>query len=359
MKLVSLTLTHDVGEKIREAIESVASHVDECIVIHTCPEHSIGSCSTMRIAEIACSAGGADFRSIEFTWENDFSKARNFALDEAARQKADWAVMIDSDQRIDWNGHFPKDGVHHHPAKNGVSPACWKMRYRGESFAKEQIFKIPSERRYSGVTHEAYPAADCPEWPSSRVWEAAKTPAEMAGKLQRDTTLLLKTLEQEPQNARAWYYLGQSHQSAGHWEAARAAYLKCRTHTAWDEEGGWAAYQGAVCALEDDDVEAALDIALGGMKTHAGMPELPWLAGYCEHKLGHYQQALRWARLATAHAETLAFEKRVGFSYPFACWEGPFNLMEHAYRALGDLTMAKWAADQASVRRAHRLGGAT
>jgi tetratricopeptide (TPR) repeat protein len=52
----------------------------------------------------------------------------------------------------------------------------------------------------------------------------------------RDAQLLEDHLRQHPDNARSWYYLGQSFEHAGHLEEAHEAYKKRVTMEGWAEE---------------------------------------------------------------------------------------------------------------------------
>ena len=335
--LVSLTLAHNVGEKIRGALASVVPYVDQCLVFDTG--------ITDDTLTVARSVARDKLVVVSFPWVDDFSKARNYALHEAARRGATRAVMIDSDQRIDWNGH-PPDSVPEVDA-----PPCWRMRYRGNSFAKEQIFTLPTSRYYSGTTHEAFPAGDCPEWPHSRVWESDKSPEECAIKFERDVRLLSAATQRDPKDARAWYYLGQSLQLLKRWADAQDAFAACVRETAWDEEAGWSSYQSACCALERGNLRHGLELCAAGLQHHAAMAELPWLAGVISFRLGQFQQSVRWAEIAASMPRC----GRIGFSLPFARWEGPYNVMHHAYLALSNADRAAWAEAETEKMRTARL----
>ncbi|WP_254848761.1 tetratricopeptide repeat-containing glycosyltransferase family 2 protein [Paenibacillus odorifer] len=74
------------SEKLGRCLESVRSIVDEIVVVDT------GSVDdTKKIA----SAYGA--RVFDFQWVNDFSAARNFALEQC---EGDWILVLDADDRI-------------------------------------------------------------------------------------------------------------------------------------------------------------------------------------------------------------------------------------------------------------------
>ncbi len=74
---------------IRNSLDSVKLFVDEMIVVDTGSEDS-----TRQIAQ-ECGATVYDFK-----WENDFSKAKNFAKSMA---KSDWIIFLDADECISAN----------------------------------------------------------------------------------------------------------------------------------------------------------------------------------------------------------------------------------------------------------------
>ena len=72
-----------------ECLESVADVVNEIIIVDTG--------STDNTKKIAESFGATVF---DFTWVDDFSKARNYSLSKASN---DWILYLDADERLDKN----------------------------------------------------------------------------------------------------------------------------------------------------------------------------------------------------------------------------------------------------------------
>ena len=86
--MISLCLiVRDEEERLRACIESALPAVDEVVVVDTG--------STDRTVEIARSLGARCFR---FAWRDDFSAARNHALD---RARGDWILVLDADERLE------------------------------------------------------------------------------------------------------------------------------------------------------------------------------------------------------------------------------------------------------------------
>jgi glycosyltransferase involved in cell wall biosynthesis len=82
-------ITKDAEHSIERAIKSVQPWVDKMILIDTG--------STDRTREIAQSM---DVSTYDYDWTNDFSKARNYAINKST---TDFVLMIDSDEQLEWN----------------------------------------------------------------------------------------------------------------------------------------------------------------------------------------------------------------------------------------------------------------
>ena len=113
-----------------------------------------------------------------------------------------------------------------------------------------------------------------------------------ANKFRRDAEVLSEALKREPNNARYWFYLGQSLRDAGDWLAAIEAYERRIALGGWDEETWYALYQIAVCHQHNDSsqksVMAAYEKANQFRPTRA--EPLTMLAGYLR-KHSRWQEA--------------------------------------------------------------------
>ena len=74
--IVSTTLTASNADIIGDALASVLTQVDRCLVIDTGARDDT--------LEVARQVAGEKLLVREFPWRNDFAAARNFALDAAA-----------------------------------------------------------------------------------------------------------------------------------------------------------------------------------------------------------------------------------------------------------------------------------
>ena len=142
------------------------------------------------------------------------------------------------------------------------------------------------------------------------------------------------------------------------------AFRACHALRGWDEESAWSMYRATQCLFEMDRLEEALDTIVAGMARHAGLGDFPWFAGHISLRLGRPQQAVYWARHAIelgCFAGIGQSVLRIGWRYPFALWEGPYEVLREALRELGDEEGAAEAdrlfAEAAAARKANPGNG--
>lgn len=168
-----------------------------------------------------------------FEWIGDFAAARNFSLSCAEN---DWVLVMDCDEYVDdldphgfaqMMQQYPDDvGMltrRNHYAMNGTDSVYTdqverffdRRQYHYEAIIHEQVRRIdgnPFERVSIPLTveHCGY----------------SGTPEEMQRKAERNNALLLKMLEEEPDNPYIYFQLGQSYNSIHDDEKAAYYYSK-------------------------------------------------------------------------------------------------------------------------------------
>lgn len=168
-----------------------------------------------------------------FQWIGDFAAARNFSLSCAAN---DWVLVLDCDEYVDdlnptgfvqMMQRYPNDvGMltrRNHYAMNGT-----------DSVYTDQVERFFDRRQYhyEAIIHEQVRRIDGK--PFARVaipltvehCGYSGTPEEMMRKAQRNNELLLKMLENEPDNPYIYFQLGQSYNSIHDDEKAAYYYSK-------------------------------------------------------------------------------------------------------------------------------------
>jgi predicted GH43/DUF377 family glycosyl hydrolase len=325
--IVSTTLTGNSDEIIGDALRSVIDWVDWCLVIDTG--------ITDDTLEIASEIAGDKLMVRTFPWRDDFADARNFALQAAAELGADWAVNLDTDERLVLSGIDIRTLL-----KATTADTLHVIQLNG-MYGKERFFRLPARGRYVGPTHEAFirDSGESGTLDGVRFDELWKTVEQYRQKAERDIAILSRHTADHPHDPRWFYYLGDSLAGLDRNDEAIAAFRRCASLRGWDEEGAWALYRAAECFLKLDRPVDAIDSCATGMARHAGLAELPWLAAYASWQADHPAQAVYWARLAIAMGHftgTGGSVPRVGFRHPPALWEGPYDVLRFALRRLGD-----------------------
>lgn len=325
--LVSVTLAGNSRDIIGDALRSVVTWVDRCLIIDTG--------ITDDTLEIARGVAGEKLAVQRFPWCNDFSAARNVSLQAAAEMGAAWAVILDTDERID-----PGDiDVRATLAETAFD--VLHVEQANGTYGKPRFFRLPARGAFAGPTHEAFIQEHGGSITLSGILfeELGKSPEQYRQKAERDIAILTRHTAEHPRDPRWFYYLGDSYAGLERHEEAVAAFRACADLNGWDEEAAWAMYRAAESLLRLGKPREAIAACAAGMAHHAGMAELPWLAGYAAWQAGLPAQAAYWARqsIAMGHfAGAGASVPRLGFRHPPALWEGPYDILRFALRGVGD-----------------------
>ena len=335
--LISTTLTGNSEKIIANAIESIVSIVDYCLIVDTG--------ITDKTLDIAKECAGDKLIIKQFKWINDFATARNFSLSCAKEIGADWAITLDSDERIVIEEGFSKDWN----CDLGLVYNNTKM------YAKERIFRIPAKGYWTGPTHECF---CCPGTRSIieglHFWELSKTEEECQKKFIRDVEILKKHLLVED-TPRWRYYHGESLKNLGKYKEAIEEYKKS-SESYWDEEAAYSCFRVAECLIILNNYKDAVEWCSRGLAKHPGMAELAWLAGFCSYKLGKYRDAVCWSNMAISCSPSLADFPRSGFRYVPAYFEGPHDVLRFAWEKLGKSDKAKLAENLYNYEKKRREG---
>ena len=334
MKLVSVTLSGNCDAIIADAIHSVLEWVDNVILIDTGIKD--------RTIEVARKIAGDKLVVKNYPWKNDFAAARNYSLECAKEENADWAIILDTDERIVSNGVNFRDYL------ESTKFNCIAINDRGRTYQKARFFRIPVTEKFYGPTHEVFPAykvGSCTE-ENSHFWEVGKNPEQLKNKFQRDIDILLKHTKKNPNDPRWFYYLGESYKNIGNQNEAIRAYTKCHELNGWDEESAWSMYRAAECYISQDKLQNAIEALARGIGRHPGLADLYWLAGRCAYKLNRYHHAIMWSRQAinmglySGHGSSF---ERIGFRHPPALYEGPYDVIRWSAKAINDAKLVEWS----------------
>lgn len=352
-KLVSVTLAGNNAAIIGDALRSVVDQVDLCLVVDT---GALALDGTLDVAALVC---GAKLRVFRKPWRDDFGYMRTAALDCAAQLKADWALWVDTDERI----VAEAGAVRALLAEAGElvdAISCWHVS--GE-YAKERLIRLPRRGKYHGRTHEFWDPADLDDARigksagAVRFGELRKTPEQLQAKLLRDLALLQAQMADEPDEPRWAYYLGDTHNLLGAKEAALDAFMRAMgASLGWTELRGWAAFRAANLLLEEGAPGAALQAACQGLAL-CPYPELLWTAAAACFVAEEYPKAIMWAMLCVSAGNYTGWGKsieRSGHVFPPALYESPFDILSRSYAALGDEQLAAMTRNEYESAKALR-----
>src|SRR5262245_7862418 len=206
----------------------------------------------------------------------NFEVARNLAL-ELCRNSAgdfDYILLADADMEL-----FLEDRDF---MRQLSEPAYLIQQSNRISYYNTRLIGRDHPARYVGVTHE-YLDIGCaaPRLPGLWFYDHAFG-TNRAGKSERDIKLLTAVLKQEPNNARAMFYLAQSFKDCGRYEEAIEWYQRRIALGGWEEEVWYALYMSGCCqeslGNEPEFIRNCLEAY--NFRPHRAEP-LYKLAGHC------------------------------------------------------------------------------
>ena len=304
-------LTRDVEATLAPALGSVEGLVDRVVVVDT------GSRDAT--VPLARSFGAT---VLELPWQNDFSAARNAALDAIA---TDWVLVLDADEELPREAHAwiraelraPRAEAYITPVRNYLRP--WEEpqsshialppeerhpRAPDAGFyapsAVCRLYRRSADVRYSGAVHEQV---------EYRLYELGR-PVGQAGffihhfgwyligpeALERKRALYLGLLAEKrrarPEDMQVLLQYGDA---LLHWEGRTDAALKCFLEAAAKKPGDRQVWMHlAEALLKKQQPEAAL-IALAQAETAAGDAVLPETGKLASQRGEAYAALRRWA----------------------------------------------------------------
>lgn len=223
MRVCWNAIVRNESARIERCMLSLIDHIDCAVIVDTGSSDD----TVKKIKDFF--AAHRKSVAIHHTPFENFSQARNDALDHAKRSalEFDYILLVDADMEL--AGAIPQvEGQ----AYNIMQDA------QGCQYYNTRLIHRWSKALYVGVTHEYLEIRDEVQDIDRDVLHFIDHAdgANRKDKFQRDAALLSNDLARDPNNARTWFYLAQSHRDAGEWEAALAAYEKRVSLGGWDEE---------------------------------------------------------------------------------------------------------------------------
>ena len=214
-RVALVLIARDEARAIERCLTSVRPWVDEMVVLDT------GSVDDTPAIAARCGA-----RVTHFSWIDDFSAARNAALD---RTDADWCLVLDADEWIAAGGEAlaaMRDAEPDFVGQLNVVSLVDGGSGRVDRAPSWLSRLLPRGVRYEGRVHEQ-PASTLPRRRLAlTIGHDGYQPAQMAGKRGRNRHLLQLALAARPDDAYLVYQLGKDHEVNAEFEAAALHYAQ-------------------------------------------------------------------------------------------------------------------------------------
>lgn len=210
--IAAVLIVRDEARCITRCLESIRPHVDRMLVLDT------GSSDDTPALAAAC---GADVHHLP--WPDDFSAARNHALDLA---DADWNLVIDADEWIMTGGELLREWCR---GQARIGKACVHSAIDGESGIggehRNWISRLlPRGVRYEGRVHEQ-PASTLPRARIElHIGHDGYLEEQITGKRGRNGALLQGELADRPNDPYLLYQFGKDAELHGDFVAAATRY---------------------------------------------------------------------------------------------------------------------------------------
>ncbi len=201
-------ITRDESHNLPDCLASVKDIVDQIVVVDTG--------STDNTIDIARSFKAEVFH---FDWIDDFSKARNYSIQQA---RGDWILWLDADERL-----LPASiNVVRGLLKREAKPVIYKTHIRNRMSSGNYEYWSTAHRlfnnrrgiKFSGSIHEQVSPSVAALKGEERDSEIqidhlgyGLSESEMTAKFSRNEKLLVKLVTAEPDNAYAHYTLAQNY----------------------------------------------------------------------------------------------------------------------------------------------------
>jgi hypothetical protein len=322
--LASITVTSDRSLIIGPALESVSDQVDLMLFV------DVGiDLATMKIIQEI--AKGRE-RFIVHTPNCSIGEMRNVGLDFAAACGADWAIQLDTDERMvlppDLKGILSE--IHNVDVFSSLHVAG--------TYSKERLFRIPPRGHFAGRIHEEWRGCNSSLMQDVLFDELPKSGEVLDKVLISIKDGLEKQMGEDPDNYRWPFQLALCYRSRDEPLTAIAWLQTALCKNALNTTKAWICYCIALCHMDTNDIYGAINWCTTGLGYHPGLAELPHLAGVCCMKLGKPQEALCWANMAISNGLFVGSSfarNRMGHREPYALWEGPFEIQRDAQKAMG------------------------
>lgn len=342
--LSAALIVRDEEPFLEGCLRSLTDRVDEILVVDT------GSVDRSR--DIAHDLGA---RVLEVPWQNDFSAARNAAIDAAGGA---WVLYIDADERV-----VEFDQAHVEPLLADPTHVCYTVLFRPKigytQYREYRLFRNRPDLRFRGVMHESLLPAlkEVCRGAELRVGESFVAldhlgyEGDQRAKHRRNLPLLRARLAGDPTHVYSWDHLGVTLLGLGDEAGAEAAWLHAidivRASGADTPVDSLPYFNLAKFLL--DRKRDATDLVKEGCRLFPGNHSLTWMRARDLVESGQYEAAVPlFERLARTDTASLA-GGRLAFDVSI------FRENAHAALGLCAFRLGRFSESAAHYARAEAL----
>ncbi len=271
-----------------------------------------------------------------FEWINDFSAAKNYAIEQAT---GDWIVFCDADEyfddetakRIEW---IITKAERNNKDVDAIFSNLTNLDYDGNgAFTNKQIriFKNKPYIRYKGRIHEyladlrggSLVSVDVGDELTVYHTGYAVSEEEKHKKGERNLELLFLEYENHPNSAEIELYLAESLKMAGRGEEAFEFACKAARNKDGSLDSSRVLMAHQMCMYEaferkSTTIEEMLSLYQKAVRFDAGCPDFDIAAGYVYYREEYWQEAIEYLQLAISKIEKM---NDLTYSRAFEQWK--------------------------------------
>ena len=301
MKISLCIICKNEEKKIGRCIKSVKAVVDEIIVVDTG--------SSDRTVEIVKEFGAKVY---EISWENNFSKARNFALDQAI---GDWIVFLDADEYFVEESRNRLRELIEEAENQKMECIICEMINEVENgiqsvFKTIRIFKHSPEIRYVGSIHERICKKDTDIQAIDfidqvKIWHDGYSESILAekDKVERNLKMLLEASRKNPEDSDLCYYLVETYCGQNNlekvWEYAQKA-LEYNNFQLTSSKIG--VYERLIhaCLVSKKDLEVVKSFYIQAVQVDEKYPDFDFRYAQYLYSIKQYEESIKYLNLCIA-----------------------------------------------------------
>ena len=245
MKIASITITSKRSKIIGDALQSVNKVVDAMVFV------DLGMDNATR-KEIEKAANKCTIHVVKGNVTKPTAHWRNLGLLEATKIGADYAIQLDTDERM----VFPKDFKEQ--LKNNPIIEVFNSLHVDGSYSKERVFKLPGIGEFRGHNHEEWTGSGSCLMHGLYFDELKKSIKLLDSNGRKMLHNLLRQKRLDPFSHRWHFQIGLCHRAKDNPQKAIEYFRRARDLKTTPEGRAMDCYYIALCHMDMEDTVSAL-----------------------------------------------------------------------------------------------------